>query len=67
MKSKPTIVNLFLIYSPLHYLPAELVAGRFENGARNYLFVRVLDRLSRPLEPAVVGNFSARSVHASGR
>lgn len=38
MSSKPNIVNLFLIYSPLHYLSAELVAGQFEKGAENYLF-----------------------------
>ena len=33
-----TVANIFLIYSPLHYLAAESVAVHFEPGARNYLF-----------------------------
>lgn len=37
-ESKPTAVNIFLIYSPLHYLAAEKVATHFERDARNCLF-----------------------------
>lgn len=35
---KPLVVNIYLIYSPLHYLAAESIAANFEKGARNYLF-----------------------------
>lgn len=35
---KTSVVNVFLIYSPLHYLAAESVAVNFEKGTRNYLF-----------------------------
>lgn len=35
---KARVVNLFLIYSPLHYLGAESIAANFEKGARNCLF-----------------------------
>lgn len=35
---EPSAVNIFLIYSPLHYLAAESVAEHFGQNARNYLF-----------------------------
>lgn len=33
-----TTVNLFFVYSPLHYICAEHVTEHFENGQTNYLF-----------------------------
>lgn len=36
--SKKNTVNIFLVYSPLHYLAAERIAAHFENGAKNYLY-----------------------------
>lgn len=32
-------VNLFLVYSPLHYVAAERIAETFEAGARNFLYL----------------------------
>lgn len=32
------VVNIFLIYPPLHYLAAESIVSQFERGSRNYLF-----------------------------
>lgn len=32
------VTNIFLIYSPLHYLAAESVAAHFEQNSHNYLF-----------------------------
>ena len=36
--SESTVANIFLIYSPLHYLAAESIAAHFGQNARNYLF-----------------------------
>ncbi len=36
--SKYHIINIFLIYSPLHYLAAENIAADFESNSRNFLF-----------------------------
>lgn len=37
-KHVASVVNIFLIYSPLHYLAAENIATNFEQNARNFLF-----------------------------
>lgn len=36
--NRHNIVNLFMVYSPLHYLAAERIAATFEVGAQNHLF-----------------------------
>jgi len=41
--SKQPVTNLFLIYSPLHYLAAESIAVHFEQNAHNYLFYLKLE------------------------
>lgn len=35
---EPFIVNIFLVYSPMHYLASETIATNFERDARNFLF-----------------------------
>lgn len=37
-KTESNVANIFLIYSPLHYLAAESIAAHFEQNQRNYLF-----------------------------
>lgn len=36
--NSPSRINLYLIYSPLHYLAAESIVANFEQNGHNYLF-----------------------------